>query len=535
MSPRMTDTFKRFALLAILVASFLLGNWAFRGAQQEPAAAYSSDSLASDLRLFSEIMLRLNRHYVEAIPSDAMLQDAIDSVMDDLDPHTHYFDAEDFARFQDDTSGHFGGIGVTIQSIDDTVTVMNTLPDTPAWRAGIVAGDRLIAVDGVSLVGHSADDAVELMRGEVGTSLLVTVARPGVPQPVEFPLQRAQVNIDSVPYAFVLDDGVGYIRLQQFNANASQELHSALQSMQQSDVRGLIMDLRGNPGGLLNEAIDTVSEFLGADRLVVSTRGRLPMYDQDFFTTRTATVGELPLVVLINEGSASASEIFAGALQDYDRALVMGETSFGKGSVQQLFPLSQGGLKLTTSYYYIPSGRCIHKAENDDLLLGREVGTAHSPCADSVFTTQAGRVVMGGGGITPDIAAVEVTLDRSARRLRARSAFFQFVTKQLQQAPASASDELPPAARQEFYDTYVREVYRDEDAIAHDREWIDAELRATWIELGYDVSEGQRVRVQADPLVKQAAALLAQAATQSELFAVAGVTTPVAGVQRPTP
>ncbi|MCD4829090.1 MAG: S41 family peptidase [Candidatus Cloacimonetes bacterium] len=530
----MHNTLKRLGLLAIILASFLMGHWAFHGVPQRQDYS-SADSIITNLHLFNEIMVMLDRHYVNDIASGEMIRDAIEGAIDNLDPHTRYFDTAEFTRFQDDTAGHFGGIGLTIQSIDDTITVMSIIPDAPAWEAGILTGDRILSVDGHNLVGASEDEAVEHIRGEEGSRVQITLMSLGNGGERSCDLLRDRIKIDSVPYSFMLDSDIGYIRLQQFNANATSELSATLDKFAREGAKGLVIDLRNNPGGLLSEAIDTVGEFLGPDKLVVSTRGRLPEYDQDFYTRFEGHQPSLPIVVLINEASASASEIFAGAMQDYDCALIMGEVSFGKGSVQQLFPLTEGGLKLTTSYYYIPSGRCIHKPQNDDLLRSRPVnlnGAFNAGDTSAEFHTSSGRTVEGGGGVTPDIQFTPVLLGGAATSLRARNTFFHFTSNLLQQRQTviTPASRLSEADIESYFQRYAStDEIREE--LEPDMEWVLTELQATYLDMGLNAAAGQRLRVEIDPLVTQARRLLAQAETQEQLFALAETTEPVASRQ----
>jgi carboxyl-terminal processing protease len=270
------------------------------------------------------------------------------------------------------------------------------------------------------------DEVIKKMRGTPGTRVLIGIQRPGVANILEFDIIREMIKIKSIPYAFKLDNGVGYIRIRQFNANTTTELREALDRLESEGITGLLIDLRSNPGGLLNEAVDTVNEFLGPNRLVVFTRGRMRDANREYNTRFNRMRTGYPVVTLINEASASAAEIFAGSLQDWDRGLVVGRPSFGKGSVQQLWPLFEGyGLKITISRYYIKSGRCIHKDLNDRLLRGETVSDEEREeieraNRENVYFTVNGREVLGGGGIVPDIIIDPVymtNLDIDIRRL----------------------------------------------------------------------------------------------------------------------
>jgi carboxyl-terminal processing protease len=266
------------------------------------------------------------------------------------------------------------------------------------------------------------------MRCEVGTEVVITISRPGIAEPIDFTIIRENIKIKSVPYSFMTDNGVGYIRISQFNQNTSTELRAALTDLESAGIKGLIIDLRFNPGGLLDQAVDTVNEFIGYNKLVVETKGRTRQ--ESIYTRYKTKERDYPIVVLVNEASASASEIFAGSLQDWDKGLVLGKDTFGKGSVQQLVPLSNGnGIKITTSYYYIKSGRCIHKMSNDKLLTGKritkeELEQEEEKNHQEVFYTTKGREVYGGGGITPDIEVQNDLLTRFGVDLRRKNVFF---------------------------------------------------------------------------------------------------------------
>ncbi|HOQ80631.1 MAG TPA: S41 family peptidase, partial [Candidatus Cloacimonadota bacterium] len=258
------------------------------------------------------------------------------------------------------------------------------------------------------------------------------ISRPGVNNPLDFEIIRDIIKIKSIPYAFKLDNGIGYVRIRQFNANTTQELRQSIDNLEKEGIRGLLIDLRFNPGGLLNEAVDTVNEFIGPNKLVVSTKGRLDYYNQNYNTRFNRMRTGYPVIVLVNEASASASEIFAGSLQDWDKGLVVGKTTFGKGSVQQLFPLSEGyGIKITISKYYIKSGRCIHKDINDKILKGKEVTADEKKMIEKdinehIYKTVNGRTVYGGGGITPDIEIEQDKLTELEMEIRRLNLFFEY-------------------------------------------------------------------------------------------------------------
>jgi len=423
---------KPFVLGLIILAWLVGGVFIFRATQIYAADETRKSDLYSNLQLFNEVLIKLKQNYVTEPDDEKLIKSAIEGMLSSTDPHTSYFTPEEFSDFTTSTKGEFGGLGIQIDKKGDYITVVSPIEGTPAYRMGITAGDKIIKVDNISIVNVSTDDAIKKMRGPVGTKVILTISRPGVADFMDFEIIRDTIKIKSVPYAFSLDNGVGYIRISQFNENTETELKAALDNLESEGIRGLIIDLRFNPGGLLEQAIDTVNDFIGQNKLVVETKGRLQSSNRQYYTRFPRKPKDYPIVVLVNEASASASEIFAGSLQDWDIGLIVGKPTFGKGSVQQLFPLSNGnGIKITTSYYYIKSGRCIHKELNDRLLRGKEVSSSekdeiNKKAQDKTYYTVKGREVYGGGGITPDIEINPEYLTILGIELRRKNAFFNF-------------------------------------------------------------------------------------------------------------
>jgi carboxyl-terminal processing protease len=394
-----------------------------------------STNLYSQVQLFSEVLQKLKQSYVTDLSDEELIKAAIIGMLGSTDPHTNYFTAEEFKEFTTSTKGAFGGLGIQIDKIGNYITVVSPIEGTPAYRMGITAGDKILKVDGESVVGFSTDEAIKRMRGDVGTKVEITIGRPGVSEPLIFNIVRETIKIKSVPYSFMMDNGTGYIRITQFSENTDTELRAALSALEAEGMKGLIIDLRFNPGGLLDQAVDTVNEFIGQNKLVVETKGRTE--NKQLYTKFNVKERNYPIIVLVNEASASASEIFAGSLQDWDRGLVMGKNTFGKGSVQQLIPLSNGnGVKITTAYYYIKSGRCIHKMSNDKLLKGQMLDKTDLEKEDEknheqVYYTANNRKVYGGGGITPDVVVESDFLTQFSAELRRKNAFFNFTVDYL--------------------------------------------------------------------------------------------------------
>ena len=319
----------------------------------------SSDEKYMALDSFMSVMELINSQYVEPIKEKDAIYGAIKGMLEELDPHSSYFSAEEFKSFQEGTSGSFGGLGITISMKDGNITVLNALEDTPAWKAGIKGGDIIAKINEEPTSNMTLDGAVKLMRGEAGTKLKITIIRKSADKPLDFELTRAIIKIKSVKSDFV-DGNMGYIRLSQFQENSYEEMAQAIKKFEKAKVKGIILDLRNNGGGLLKEAVDITSIFLPSNKTIVFTRDRAK-HEEHYKTQKVRVKNEtIPMVVIINEWSASASEIVAGALQDYKRAIVVGKSSFGKGSVQSIIPLRDGSaVKLTTSRYYTPLARSI--------------------------------------------------------------------------------------------------------------------------------------------------------------------------------
>ncbi len=428
-------------LLSVSLVSWILLAILFLNSSDIAAASNDRANLYKKIQLFSEVLNTIRENYVEDLDAGDLIDSAIQGMLDEVDPHTTYFTSDEFERFTTDTQGEFGGLGISIDKKGDYITVVAPIEGTPAYRMGIMAGDKIVKVDGENVVGLETDKTIKMMRGDPGTKVVITIDRPGVKDELDFEIVRDIIKIKSIPYAFKMDNGIGYIRIRQFNANTTKELREELDKLEKEGIRGLLIDLRFNPGGLLNEAITTVNEFIGRNKRVVFTKGRIPQANQEYYTRYNRMRSGYPVIALINGGSASAAEIFAGSLQDWDKGLVLGENSFGKGSVQRLFPLSDGnGLKVTTAKYYINSGRCIHKDLNDQLLKDERVlngqidreeiekmqEEALEKSHENIYYTSNGRIVYGGGGITPDIEIKQSLLNKFEIDLRRKSTFFNF-------------------------------------------------------------------------------------------------------------
>jgi carboxyl-terminal processing protease len=335
-------------------------------------ASKSADSGATyeQLRLFTEVLSIVQNQYVDEVPPKELIYSAIKGTLRGLDPHSSFLDPDSYREMQVETSGSFGGLGIEITLRDDILTVVSPIEGTPAYRAGLMSGDRIIKIDGMVTKDMQLADAVKRMRGRPGTKVTISVVREGWTDSRDFDITREQIRVQSVR-SHDLNGNIAYIKLRQFQEQTSNDLDAALEKFSKAGAKALILDLRNNPGGLLTSAVEVTEKFVEDGKLVVYTEGRVRNQNMRFTAHAKKAYSTMPMVVLINQGSASASEIVAGALQDYGRAMLIGTQSFGKGSVQTIIPLSDGsGLRLTTAKYFTPKGRSIHgKGITPDIVV----------------------------------------------------------------------------------------------------------------------------------------------------------------------
>lgn len=448
---------KRFSTIVapglVLLTAVLTGGWFLqKGVSQEKNVYFQ-------VRLFEEVMSHVLSSFVDPVDREDLYQSAIQGVLHELgDPNTSFMPASTADDFRIRMEGEYGGVGLEVIPREGWVTVVTPLPGTPGTRAGVRAGDQIVEVENQSVEGWNSDDVVGALRGRPGTAVSVKVRRPGVDVPIPFTIERATIQLRSVPFAIELEDGIGYLPLQSFSETSFEEVKRVVDSLMAEGIEELILDLRGNTGGLLDQGIAITDFFLDPEQVVVETRGRAPGQSKTFTAFQEQPYPDLRVVALVDERSASASEIIAGALQDHDRALVVGAPTFGKGSVQTLFPLTGGNiLRLTTARWYTPLGRSIHKDREDQILamersaltLTGVMATLPDTVTKPVFTTEGGRTVLGGGGIVPDVLVMADTLsssemgglrelDRSAGSFV--TAVFNFAVEYLQEHP-----DLDPA------------------------------------------------------------------------------------------
>ena len=379
---------------------------------------FSGDNLRDSIRKFNDVLTYTEKYYVEEVDTQKLVEAAIDGMMNKLDPHSVYIPPEQFTQVEESFRGDFEGIGIEFQIVNDTLTVVSPISGGPSEALGILPGDRIIKIEDENVISITNDQVRNKLRGKAGTEVKVTIIRVGVNKPVEYNIIRDKIPLYSVDTHFMLDEYTGYVSVSRFSETTYNELLEALNDLNKKGMQQLVMDLRGNPGGYLNQAVKISDLFIDGKKKIVYTKGRRPEFDEDYFASEKSLFESMPLIVLINRGSASASEIVSGAVQDWDRGLIVGETSFGKGLVQRQFELpDNSALRLTISQYFTPSGRLIqrdykHKKNKEDYYSElSEDSTAegdnlnHTAEQDSsrpVYKTNKGRLVYGGGGITPD-------------------------------------------------------------------------------------------------------------------------------------
>ncbi len=419
--------------LSIALALFVIGLIALPA----PAAGQSKSprSLAYYSKMLAEIALSVRDQYVEEIDVDALFEAGIEGMMEGLDPYSIALTRNNINLVQETATGKYEGIGVDIDVRDGDVTVIAPLEGSPAERLGLRAGDKIVAIDEVAVAGLKPHQINQMLRGSAGSSVKLSVMRPGTTIPVDYDLMRAVIEVHPVQYSGMIDNEVGYIRLSSFTEQTVSEFKSALRNLKtKGGMKSLIIDLRSNGGGLLDQAVGVVSQFLPKEKLVVSTHGRSAKVERRYFTDGSSLFTSGRMVVLVDSGTASASEIVAGSLQDWDRAVIMGQETFGKGLVQNVFewPDHNIAVKMTTSRYYIPSGRLIQKPSKLRKrgvrleAASRVVAKDTNPLPEKAYKTDGGRTVNGGGGISPDVVLHSEFQSELVNQLTRENLFFRF-------------------------------------------------------------------------------------------------------------
>ena len=491
-------------------------------AQKNPATVHDSDSdVNQSLKQFTEVYDIVEQNYAEPVsPDKAIYNGAIPGMLHVLDPHSNFFDPKSYSLLREDQRGKYYGVGMTVGPRNNKVIVIAPFAGTPAYRAGIHPGDIIAAVDGKPTDNMNTSDVADLLKGPKGTTVHITVLREGAEKPLEFAVVRDEIPRYSVDLHFLIRPGVGYMHIAQFNETTDKEVQAALDSFSQSgEMKGLILDLRQNLGGLLNEGVGVADKFLHKGQLIVSHHGRSS--PERRYTAMHGDGGrDYPLVVLVNRGTASAAEIVAGAIQDHDRGLIVGEITFGKGLVQTVYPLSNDtGLALTTAKYYTPSGRLIQRDYSNvslyDYYFDRDsVGDTTNK---EVKLTDSGRTVYGGGGISPDVKIDPVKSNHFQDTLLQHYAFFNFAKHYIVTHHVTKSFQVDDQVMQEFRKSLdADKVPYTEADLLQNEEWVKSNLKSEIFIDGFGQEEGLKVKAETDPEVLKGLDLLPQARALAE-------------------
>jgi carboxyl-terminal processing protease len=498
---------KRFSLpmlMLALVLAFAVGT--------QYNQVISGDSVYEQLNKFKDVLSLTEKFYVDDVDAAKLTEAAVNGLLNNLDPHSVYIPPQQLKKVTEDFRGKFEGIGVEFAIVNDTITVVQPVGGGPSAQLGIMSNDKIVKIDGWKAVGITTDSVMKSLKGPKGTKVSVTILRAGVKELLDFEIIRDVIPLYSVDVSTMLDKETGYINVTRFSETTNTEMLAALKKLKDSGMKRLVLDLRFNPGGYLDQAVKMVDIFLASDpkgtpRKIVYTKGRRTEFNEEYFSTTGSEFEKTPLIILLSNGSASASEIVAGAIQDWDRGLIVGETSFGKGLVQRQFELpDKSAFRLTIARYYTPSGRLIQRSYSDgkdkyqreaferDEVEGENI-THTEEKADSTrprFKTGAGRTIYGGGGITPDYIVKSDTGTQFSRVISRRNLFYEFVTKYLStQGPAikeryknnfeqfNKSFDVKESVEPEFL-AYVKSkgVEFKDDQYKHDKEYIEARLKA---------------------------------------------------------
>lgn len=437
-------------ILNLAIASLIISAMMFV-IEATGASRIDYKSAADGIEMMTEVYKLVIDNYVEDITTEEVARNAVDGILGNLDPYSSYLPPVNYTQLMEDTKGEFGGLGIEIQKVNDYPRIMSyPLPDTPAERLRLRAGDEIVEIDGVTTKDMDINDVVGKLRGRVGTKVSIKVKRVGRDELLPFDIERAKIPLRNVQYYGIIGDGIGYIQLVRFNKEAGHEMDVALASFNsEPNLRGVVLDLRGNPGGLLQAAQDVANKFLQRGSVIVFQQGRDPdpKKRQYLYAEQPPTLHpSVPLIILTNRGSASASEIVAGSIQDNDRGVLVGTTTFGKGSVQTVFDElpNKAGIKLTTAHYYTASGRCIHNKRNfdEDYIMSQVYGEdgGEAPVdslakLDKFYTLVKNRVVYGGGGVTPDIIVREKPYGNIMVQLFSQGMFYDFAAEYANKHP----------------------------------------------------------------------------------------------------
>ena len=511
---------------AIIIACSILGG-VYGPGLTSAAAASSEDDTRAAVDSFAKVYALVERHNADPVdPEKAVYKGAIPGMLRTLDPHSNFFDPREFQLLREDQRGHYYGVGMQIgasrkEKDRDKTIVIVPFPGSPAFKKGIRPGDVILAVDDQPTSAMNLTQIADKLKGPRGTRVKVTIGREGSDTPLVFDLVRDEIPRKTVQDAFWFRPGIAFLEVDSFNENTSREVEENLRRLGENNVKGLILDLRSNPGGLLNEGVAVTGRFLQKGQLIVSHRGRAST-EKPYVAKTGNGAHDYPIVVLVNRYSASAAEIVAGALQDHDRAWILGDNTFGKGLVQTVYPLSEGtGLALTTARYYTPSGRLIQRDYSNisfyDYYFRKDADTRNPLDAKS---TDSGRTVYGGGGITPDEKYVDQKLDPFQILVaRRRFAFFNFVAQYLGTHSAKVPQgwEPDPAIVEEFHRYLVDQgvSFTEADFAGH-LDWVKQELRREMYTSAFGLDQARQLAVETDPAVTKAAEAMPKASALLE-------------------
>src|SRR5467141_1577437 len=504
-----------FLVVVILVSCGCLG---LVFAQKSPYTPPSSDSDVKDsLKQFTKVYQVVEDNYAEPVNADkAIYNGAIPGMLHALDSYSNFFDPKAYALLREDQRGKYYGVGMTVGPRNNKVIVIAPFVGTPAYRAGIRPGDIIAAIDGKATDNMSTSDVADLLKGPKGTTVRITMLREGSDKPLEFAVIRDEIPRYSVDLHFMIKPGIGYMHVSGFQETTEHEVAEALDQM--GDLKGLVLDLRQNPGGLLSEGVGVADKFLKKGQLIVSHHGRSSP-EKRYVAARGNGGKEYPLVVLVNRGTASAAEIVAGAIQDHDRGLIAGETTFGKGLVQTAYPLVENtGLALTTAKYYTPSGRLIQRDYSNvslyDYYYHRE-GEENN--GHEIKLTDSGRTVYGGGGISPDVKIAAVKSNRFQDSLLQHYAFFNFAKHYAVTHHPGKSFEVDDVVLQDFRKFLDDEkIPYTEAELLENNAWVHSNIKSEIFVDVFGQEEGLKVRAETDPQVTKALDLLPQAKQLAE-------------------
>jgi carboxyl-terminal processing protease len=507
---------RSWIFIPTLLAGCAIAGGIFGPRVQIASAATSDDDVRNSMKEFTRVYDTVEQNFADPVNADkAIYNGAIPGMLRTLDPHSNFFDPKALALMREDQQGRYYGIGMTVVGRNGKVIVVAPFVDSPAYKAGLKPNDILVEINGKSTDGLDSAKVADLLKGPRGTPVVVKVTREGAEQPIAFTIVRDEINRKSVPISFLLKPGIGYVKVEQFNETTSHEFEESLKAMDEDHLKGLVIDLRGNPGGLLNEAVAIGDHLLPKGEVIVSHKGRASA--ERVYTARNGNHGRnYPIVVIVNRNSASASEIVSGALQDHDRAWILGDNTFGKGLVQTVFPIVENtALALTTAKYYTPSGRLIQRDYSNvsffDYYYRNNTATRN---ANDVKMTDGGRTVYGGGGISPDEKFTPAKLDALETKLLISFSFPNY-TKHFF---ALHHEKLPEnwnaddKTMNEFH-AWLLEQKLDftEAEFTQDYQWVEHRLQSEIYKTGFNIEASDRYEIRIDPEVEAAVNALPKA------------------------